>query len=102
MVGLKIIASVADRIGDGIKDGGLDDGVRLENFIKSTITVVMGLVGILAVVMIVLGGVKYATSQGDAGKLKSAKSTIMYGVIGMVVALLAIAIVNFVLGNVSV
>ena len=48
--------------------------------------------------MIILGGISYATSQGDPGKVKKGKDTILYGIIGLVVALLAYAIVNFVLG----
>ena len=51
----------------------------------------------LAVIMIILGGVNYATSQGDPNKVNKAKSTIMYGIIGLVICLLAFAIVNFVL-----
>jgi hypothetical protein len=51
----------------------------------------------VAVVMIILGGVSYATSQGDASKVKKGKDTILYGIIGLVVAILAFAIVNFVL-----
>ena len=47
--------------------------------------------------MIVIGGINYALSQGDPGKVKKAKDTILYGVIGLVVALLAFAIVTFVL-----
>ena len=54
-------------------------------------------VGMVAVVMIILGGVNYATSQGDTNKVTKAKNTIMYGIIGLVVALLAFAIVNFIL-----
>jgi hypothetical protein len=57
--------------------------------------------GIIAVVMIILGGISYATSQGDPGKIKKGKETILYGIIGLVVSLLAFAIVNFVLGALS-
>ncbi len=53
--------------------------------------------GILAVVFIIIGGVNYTTSQGDPGKIAKAKSTIMYAIIGLVVALLAFAITQFVL-----
>ena len=49
---------------------------------------------------IILGGVTYVTSNGDAAKLAKAKNTIIYSVIGLVIALLAFAIVNFVLGSV--
>ena len=52
----------------------------------------------VAVIMIILGGISYATSQGDPSKVKKGKDTILYGIIGLIVALLAYAIVNFVLG----
>ena len=47
--------------------------------------------------MIIIGGIHYATSQGDAAKVKKGKDTILYGIIGLVIAILAYAIVNFVL-----
>ena len=64
------------------------------------LNVALGLIGFIAVVMIIVGGLQYTTSSGDTSKVAKAKNTIMYGVIGLVVALLAFAIVNFVLGNV--
>ena len=45
-------------------------------------------------------GISFATSQGDSGKVAKARNTILYGVVGLVVALLAFAIVNFVLSSV--
>lgn len=68
--------------------------------LTTIINVVVGVVGFVAVAMIVMGGISYATSQGDAAKTKKAMNTILYGVVGLVVALLAFAIVNFVLTNV--
>lgn len=65
------------------------------------INVIIGIVGFIAVVMIIIGGISYSTSAGDAGKVKKAKDTIMYGIIGLVVAVLAFAIVNFVLSNIQ-
>ncbi len=67
--------------------------------IVNIIEVIIGVLGIAAVVIIVLGGVQFLTSTGDPGKVKKAKDTIMYGIIGLVVAILAFAIVNFVLGS---
>ena len=54
----------------------------------------------MAVAFIIFGGFQYTTSAGDPGKVKKAKDTILYGIIGLVVAMLAYAIVNFVLSNV--
>ena len=65
--------------------------------LQTIINVALGLIGFVAVVMIIFGGFQYITSSGDAAKVTKAKNTIMYGVIGLVIALLAFAIVNFVL-----
>ena len=68
--------------------------------LDTIINVVLGVLGLLAVAIIIYGGFMYTTSAGDASKIKKAKDTIMYGVIGLVIALLAYAIVNFVLSSV--
>lgn len=57
------------------------------------------LVGALAVLVIIFGGLRYVTSTGDAARVKQAKDTILYGIIGLVIAILAYAIVTFVVGN---
>lgn len=54
-------------------------------------------VGVASVIMIMVGGFKYMVSAGEAGATKSAKDTILYAVIGLVVAVMAQAIVSFVL-----
>lgn len=68
--------------------------------INTIIDVVLGILGILAVAYIIYGGFMFTTAAGDPAKTKKARETIMYGVIGLVVALLAFAIVNFVLTSV--
>lgn len=68
--------------------------------VNNIINVILGVIGIVAVAVIIIGGVSYLTSQGDAGKVAKAKNTILYGVVGMMVALLAFAIVNFILSSV--
>ena len=69
--------------------------------VQGIINTVIFIVGMLAVVMIIIGGINYALSQGDPGKVKKAKDTILYGIIGLVVALLAFAIVQFVLSAIG-
>ena len=63
---------------------------------KTVMNVATGLIAMLAVFMIVYGGFQYTASAGDANKVTKAKNTILYGVVGLVVAILAFAIVNFV------
>lgn len=72
----------------------------LMTVLNTVINVVLGVIGFIAVAMIIMGGISFTTSQGDTAKTTKARNTILYGVVGLVVALLAFAIVNFVLGNV--
>ncbi|MBR2586960.1 hypothetical protein IKE71_01140 [Candidatus Saccharibacteria bacterium] len=57
--------------------------------------------GIISVIMLIVGGVKYALSGGDSKAVTDAKNTIIYALIGLAVALLSYAIVSFVLGVVA-
>jgi len=68
--------------------------------VQTIINWVLAVLGLVTVVMIIIGGFTYLTSQGDPGKTKKGRDTILYGVIGLIIALLAFAIVNFVLANV--
>lgn len=73
---------------------------NLEANITNIINAIIAVLGIVAVIIIIIGGVSYMTSSGDAGKVKKAKDTILYGVIGLVICVLAFAIVNFVIKNI--
>ena len=67
--------------------------------IKNIINAIIAVLGVVAVVIIIIGGIQYMTSSGDAPKVKKAKDTILYGVIGLIICALAFAIVNFVIFN---
>ncbi|MDB5183848.1 MAG: rane protein of unknown function [Candidatus Saccharibacteria bacterium] len=75
-----------------------DDFKTLMGKIINTLLIVLGMI---AVIMIVIGGIRYTTSNGDSAQIKSAKDTILYAVVGLVVAIMAYAIVNFVLASVK-
>ena len=75
-------------------------GTDLSNAIIGIINGVVGILALVCVVVVIIGGVNYMTSSGDAGKVKKAKDTILYGIIGLVVCVLAFAIVNFVIANI--
>ncbi|MBR2543855.1 hypothetical protein IKF04_00975 [Candidatus Saccharibacteria bacterium] len=65
--------------------------------VTSVINNVIAVLGLVCVVVMIIGGVNYMISSGDAGKVKKAKDTILYGLIGLVVCVLAYALVNFVI-----
>ena len=118
VLGLGSIATISPAYADVICPDGTTGVDKLENCssyssasgvfqnkdlmknLTDIINVVVGVVGFVAVAMIVIGGISFATSQGDTSKVAKARNTILYGVVGLVVALLAYAIVNFVLGSV--
>lgn len=73
----------------------------LKGDVTKIINIVIGVLGIVCVVVIIIGGINYMTSSGDAGKVKKGKDTILYGVIGLVICALAFAIVNFVINSLN-
>lgn len=68
-----------------------------DGLIKTVVNVLLWAVGILSVIMIIFSGFRYITSSGDASKTKSAQSTLIYSVVGLIVAIMAWAIVHMVI-----
>ncbi len=58
--------------------------------------VLLFVIGAVSVIMLIIGGIRYTISQGDSSAVTSAKNTILYSIIGLVVAILAYAAVDFV------
>jgi hypothetical protein len=73
------------------------DGRDLNAVFKTIVNTALYIIGALGVLMLIYGGIRYTTSAGNSKAVEGAKSTIMYAIIGIIVALLAYAIVNFVL-----
>ena len=96
-------ASPASEIQKGVNSTTDDPAAskNLNGVIKTVVNVMLFLLGSLAVIMIIVGGIRYTTSAGNAAQIKAAKDTLMYSIIGLIVALLAYAIVNFVIKSLS-
>lgn len=77
-----------------------ESNTDLMGTLQVVVNVILSVLGIVAVIVIIIGGFTYMTSAGDASKAAKARNTILYGVIGLIIALLAFAIVNFVLNGV--
>ena len=77
--------------------GAPDNVTEDDGLIKKVVNLLLWAIGIVSVIMIIIGGIRYATSNGDSNQVTAAKNTIMYAVIGLVIAIFAYAIVNFVL-----
>lgn len=106
ITGLLLSASHAIAIG-GISDGansarGSDQPANLfgnAGVFSQISSVLLFIVGAIAVIMIIIGGLRYVISGGDASQVQSAKNTILYALVGIIVAILAYAVVNFVVGS---
>ena len=69
---------------------------QVNGIIKTIVEVLLTAVGAISIIMIVIGGIMFALSSGDAQKAAKARSTILYAVVGLIVSVFASAIVNFV------
>lgn len=70
-------------------------GDKANNLINNIINFLLLIAGIIAVIMLIIGGFKYSTSSGDSNATASAKNTILYAIIGLVITATAYTIVNF-------
>lgn len=75
----------------------IDQANGLAAFAKTAVNVMSLVVGVLAVLMIVYGGLRYVTSGGSSEGVGNAKNVIIYAIIGLIIVALAQAIVHFVL-----
>jgi hypothetical protein len=69
--------------------------------VHTVLQIVFGLAGGAALVIIVVSGLRFVTSQGEPEKTNKARNTIIYAIVGLVVSILAYSIVTFITGNVS-
>lgn len=106
------VQSFGSLVGSSCENSGLtgadsslcsDDGKNetVNKYLKNIINFLLMVVGVLAVIMIIISAIKFATSAGDSGKLTTAKNTLIYSVIGLAVAIASFWIINFVLDQVT-
>lgn len=70
-----------------------------EGIFSQVTSTILYIVGIIAVIMLIIGGIRYIVSGGDAKKVTEAKNTILYAIIGLIICFFAYAIVNFVIDS---
>lgn len=85
----------------GLSGASCADGANgLSGIFNTIVKILSVVVGIAAVIMIIVSGLKYVTSGGDSNKTAGAKNTLVYAIIGLVIVALAQFIVHFVIKNV--
>jgi len=80
---------------------GCQTSISLRTVIRNIINIFSVIIGVVAVVMIMVAGFRYVTAAGDSGNVTSAKNTLIYAIVGLVIAGLSQAIVRFVLESVN-
>lgn len=110
-VGMMATAMAAPSVGavdllkgcSGVKDNSgvcseRKNGTKgVTNTVRNGINAAIYVLAIICVLMVILAGFLYTASTGDASRIQTAKNTLMYAIIGLVVAILSFAIVNFVI-----
>lgn len=97
-----LCAGVNLDVNSDCNNGGITDQEardRFNSIIHSIINLFSLVVGVVSVIMIIVGGLKYITSGGDSGNVSGAKNTILYAIIGLVIVALSQVIVRFVLNK---
>jgi hypothetical protein len=76
-------------------------GNTLSGILTKVLNIILGLTGLVAVIFLIIGGVKYITSGGNDKSVAAAKNTIMYAVIGIIVIFLAYVIVKVIANTIT-
>jgi uncharacterized membrane protein len=71
----------------------------VSSLVNTVIDIISWIVGIVSIIMVVFGGFRYVTSGGDSTATSNARNTILYALVGLVIAVLAQVLVHFVLGR---
>ena len=98
LVSLPVYADSRDEAQNGAKlaNSGGGSNQNLPDIITTIINVMLFIAAALAVIMIIYGGIRYITAHGDEKQVKVAKDTIVYSVTGLIIAILAYALVTFI------
>lgn len=97
-VSLPVYADAKDEVKKGadMTNSGGSAKQDLPDVITTIINVMLFIAGALAVIMIIYGGIRYITAHGDEKQVKVAKDTIVYSVVGLIIAIIAYALVTFI------
>ncbi len=74
-------------------------GSSISNVIKGALNLLTFAAGVATVIMVIIAGFKYLTSQGEASAVANAKNTLLYALIGVVIVVLSQTIVFFIVNN---
>lgn len=85
-------------LGESCDSGGGEE--EINSTITDIIDILSAVVSVISVIMIIIAGIKFVTASGDPGSVKSARNTVIYALVGLLIVALSQTIVKFVVGNV--
>jgi heme/copper-type cytochrome/quinol oxidase subunit 2 len=101
---IALAATTQEQVCSGVNLGdsaSCDDEGKVNSLLKTILNIISWVAGIIVIIMIIISGIKFATSGGSSEKVSSAKGTLTYALVGMVIVILAQVIVRFVLKSVA-
>jgi len=90
-------------IQDGVDCIGqnIENDASLESVIQSVVNTLLFVIGIISVIMLIIGGIRYVVSGGNQSQVEGARNTILYAIVGLVIAFVAWGVVNFVIRSLT-
>lgn len=82
------------------KQAGCDETKQVPEVTVKLFKFFIGIVGLVGLITVIVAGQRFVTANGDVGYVKQARQMLIYGIVGIVIAMMAFAIVNFVTGGV--
>ena len=93
-------SDVCAGIGSAAGGGGCaESGPTVNTVINAVINILRWVVGIISVIMVIVGGFKYVTSGGDSSNVQSAKNTVIYALVGVIIVAISQTLIKFVLAK---
>ena len=99
----EIVGAINSEITSGMNatSAGTSTPTNANVVIKNVTNTMFFIIGAVSVIMLIYGGIRYTTSGGNANSVTAAKNTVIYSIVGLVISILAYAIVNFVVTNIK-
>ena len=91
------VSAVKEGVQIATAESGVSSNLDMSTAVSKFVHLMLYTVGILAVIMLIFGGIKYVISGGDSKKVESAKATVLYALAGLIVALVSFVVVNFII-----
>jgi lysylphosphatidylglycerol synthetase-like protein (DUF2156 family) len=99
------VSEASAQIGKGLNATNTGQGPRnltgSNGVFLTVVNVLLFIIGAISVIMLIYGGIRYTVSGGDTAAVTAAKNTILYAIVGLIIAFFAYAIVNFVIGSLT-